>query len=78
MLQHGAGDTSAMWEIPFENTPWVNEDESEDKAFKDVYLINAPYILSKHTIKNINTKYNFPTNNLKLGINDFEKSLKKI
>jgi hypothetical protein len=78
MLQHGAGDTSALWEKPFETGPWIKEDGSEDKAFKDVYLINTPHILSKHTFKNINTKYNFPTNNLNLGINEFEKSLKEI
>jgi hypothetical protein len=23
MLQHGAGDTSALWELPFQNGPWV-------------------------------------------------------
>lgn len=76
-LQHGWGDKKQ--EFPWENeAPWLNEGGYHDKALEIAIQASKSHILAPHSLGDMVSIYNFPTNNLKGGMNEFSKEISEI
>ena len=92
-LQHGGGitgDTSGLnrtsstsasnkqENFSLENPPWENEEgEITDRLLKDVYEANLGHILRRNEIGKVLRHYNFPTENLKGGVQEIMNHKRK-
>ena len=79
-VQHGGGADEELHNAPWgDHPPWVGEEgEIIDAPLEKVFKANRKHILASHQDGDISAIYNFPTNNLEDGVNEFEKHLQAI